>query len=71
MTFERRVLKEINHLFHLTAGKRIAVVTHGGVMRIVLHTFLGYKEQEAWNFTKPYCSFFMYAGADAYEEVSQ
>jgi hypothetical protein len=40
-------------------------------MRIVLRTFLGHTEQQAWERTKPYCSFFVYAGTDASREVSQ
>jgi broad specificity phosphatase PhoE len=69
--FESRVLHEIDHLLHLAADKRIAVVTHGGVMRIALRTLLGHTEQQAWKLTKPYCSFFVYAEAPAVEEVSQ
>jgi alpha-ribazole phosphatase len=69
--FERRVLQEIDHLLRRAEDKRIAVVTHGGVMRIVLRTLLGRTEQQAWELTKPYCSFFVYAGAPASEEVSQ
>ena len=70
-TFKQRILCEIDHLLSLAANERLAVVTHGGVMRIVLQTFLGYTEQQAWERTKPYCSFFVYAGADASEEVNR
>ena len=69
--FEQRVLHEMTHLFRLATNKRIAVVTHGGVMRVVLRTFLGHTEQEAWELTRPYCSFFSYAGVDRHEEVSR
>jgi len=69
--FESRVLREIDRLRNLAADKRIAVVTHGGVMRIVLRNLLGHTEQQAWELTKPYCSFFVYAEAAAFEEVSQ
>lgn len=69
--FEQRVLHEMTHLFQLATNKRIAVVTHGGVMRVVLRTFLGHTEQEAWELTRPYCSFFSYAVVDTHEEVSR
>lgn len=57
-SFETRVLREVDHLLSLTNTKRIAVVTHGGVMRVVLRTLLAYDEQQAWEVTKPYCSSF-------------
>jgi alpha-ribazole phosphatase len=69
--FERRILQEIDHLLRFAADKRLAVVTHGGVMRIVLRTFLGHTEKQAWDLTTPYCSFFVYAVAAASQEVSQ
>lgn len=68
--FKSRVLQEIRHLTHCAAHKRIAVVTHAGVMRIVLRELLGRTEQEAWAATKPYCSYFVYAGTLAPEKVS-
>jgi alpha-ribazole phosphatase len=57
-SFEARVLREVNHLLSLANTRRIAVVTHGGVMRVVLRTLLAYDEQQAWEMTKPYCSSF-------------
>jgi broad specificity phosphatase PhoE len=56
--FERRVIDEVDRLLYLAGDKRIAVVTHGGVMRIVLRSHLGYSEQEAWDKTKSYCCAF-------------
>jgi broad specificity phosphatase PhoE len=69
--FESRVLSEVDRLLGLAANKRIAVVTHGGVMRIVLRNLLGHTEEQAWELTKPYCSFFVYAEALVSQEVSQ
>jgi broad specificity phosphatase PhoE len=69
--FKRRVLREVDHLLGLAANKRLAVVTHGGVMRIVLRTLLGQTEEQAWELTKTHCSFFTYTGANASQEVSQ
>jgi len=69
--FESRVLQEIDRLLDLAADQRIAVVTHGGVMRVVLRHLLGHTEEQAWELTKPYCSFFAYAEAAVPEEVGQ
>jgi alpha-ribazole phosphatase/probable phosphoglycerate mutase len=57
-SFEARVLQEVDQLLSLAKARRIAVVTHGGVMRAVLRTLLVYDEQRAWEMTKPYCSSF-------------
>ena len=62
-SFEARVLREVDHLLSLADTRRIAVVTHGGVMRVVLRTLLSYDEQQAWDMTKPYCSSFDCIGA--------
>jgi alpha-ribazole phosphatase/probable phosphoglycerate mutase len=69
--FGRRVRSEIGHLLHLAENKRIAVVTHAGVMQIALRSLLGYTEQEARTLTKPYCSFFVSAGTGALREVGR
>ena len=59
-SFESRVLTVVNDLLHLAEHQRIAVITHAGVMRVVLHNLLGHTEQQAWELTKPYCSSFSY-----------
>jgi alpha-ribazole phosphatase len=69
--FKSRVLNEVDRLCDLAADKRIAVVTHGGVLRIVLSSLLGHTEEQAWELTKPYCSFFTYADTPTLEEVSR
>ena len=69
--FEARVLDEVNELRPFAEHKRIAIVTHGGVMRIVLQHFLGCNEQEAWNRTKPYCCSFLYEEVANPREVNQ
>ena len=56
--FEQRVLKEVERLSRIAEGKRVAVVTHGGVMRVVLRKWLGCTEQQSWEQTKTYCSTF-------------
>jgi alpha-ribazole phosphatase len=52
--FEARVLEEVNDLIGRDA-ESIAVVTHAGVLRVVLRHLQGCSEQEAWQQTQPYC----------------
>jgi alpha-ribazole phosphatase len=54
LNFEARVLEEVNDLIQ-RAGGSIAVVTHAGVLRMVLRYLHGCSEQEAWQQTKSYC----------------
>ncbi len=51
--FEARVLNEVNRL--LDQRGPIAVVTHGGVLRVVLQHLQGCSESEAWQRTQSYC----------------
>jgi broad specificity phosphatase PhoE len=53
--FQSRVLSEVKHLLEITSQRCAAVVTHAGVMRIVLRSLCGLEEQEAWERTKTYC----------------
>jgi broad specificity phosphatase PhoE len=57
--FQSRVLDNVNHLL-AAASQRCAVVTHAGVMRVVLRSLCGLDEQEAWDRTREYCGFFRY-----------
>jgi len=59
--FERRVLAEVNHLMNCSPGP-IAVVTHGGVLRVVLRHLCGYSEPKAWQETQQYCCVVRYEG---------
>jgi alpha-ribazole phosphatase/probable phosphoglycerate mutase len=52
--FETRVLDEVNRLIDRDA-EAIAVVTHAGVLRVVLRHLRGCSDQDAWQQTKPYC----------------
>jgi alpha-ribazole phosphatase len=52
--FEVRVLEEVNDLIGRDA-ESIAVVTHAGVLRLVLRHLHGCSEEEAWQQTQPYC----------------
>jgi alpha-ribazole phosphatase/probable phosphoglycerate mutase len=57
--FEARVLEEVNNLIAADSGP-IAVVTHAGVLRVVLRHLCGCSEQEAWRQTQSYCSIVRY-----------
>lgn len=58
--FEARVIAEVTGIFSSNDRLQAAVVTHGGVMRVVLQTMCAVAENEAWELTKHYCSFFRY-----------
>ncbi len=68
VAFESRVLSEIDRLLLPAKTRRLAVVTHGGVMRAVLRVRFGYTEQQAWELTKPFCSSFDCASAALTQE---
>jgi broad specificity phosphatase PhoE len=53
-SFETRVLEEVNLLFARHSGS-IAVVTHAGVLRVLLRHLCGCSEPEAWQQTQSYC----------------
>ena len=57
--FEARVLEEVNHLLDGHRGP-VAVVTHGGVLRVVLRHFCACSEEEAWQQTRAYCCIVRY-----------
>jgi broad specificity phosphatase PhoE len=59
-SFRKRVLNTIDEISSSEKARNIAVVTHAGVMRVVLQTRLGYCEQDAWEKTRSYCSSFEY-----------
>jgi broad specificity phosphatase PhoE len=58
--FQKRVMIEVEHLLTHVVHGGIAVVTHAGVMRVVLRKLCGLDEKEAWERTSSYCSFFKY-----------
>ena len=59
-SFAARVLTAIQTIVNDQRGLT-AVITHAGVMRVVLTRLLGCSEPEAWQVTKPYCSLVRYA----------
>jgi broad specificity phosphatase PhoE len=54
--FHARVLEEVHWLLGQTGP--LAVVTHAGVLRVVLQHWHGYSDAEAWRQTQPYCCVF-------------
>jgi alpha-ribazole phosphatase len=66
--FERRVLDEVKFLSMEaeTEGRRIAVVTHAGVLRTVLCALHGCSDYDAWEQTRPYCSIVRHSSATSY-----
>jgi broad specificity phosphatase PhoE len=58
--FQSRVLTEVEKLFSNPKQGCAAVVTHRGVMCVVLRSLCGLDEEQAWAQTKAYCSLFRY-----------
>jgi broad specificity phosphatase PhoE len=58
--FQLRVLTQVKLLIARSAQACGAVVTHAGVMRVVLRSLCGLGEREAWERTSEYCGFFRY-----------
>lgn len=61
--FTLRVLNAVDQLWHASDGGRIVLVTHAGVMRVVLTVLLNYSAAEAWEKTRGYYCSFEYTGA--------
>jgi broad specificity phosphatase PhoE len=62
--FQSRVLSEVQRLLTEASRGCAAVVTHAGVMRVVLRSLCGLGEQESWEQTKAYCGFFRYRAGE-------
>jgi len=60
--FVARVLDEVKQLSALADGRRIAAVTHAGVLRVILTELLGVDEAAAWERTRSYCCVVTYGG---------
>ena len=61
--FRDRVLAEVKELSTVAKGKRLAVVTHAGVLRLILTELLGVSKEAAWERTRSYCCVVAYGGA--------
>ena len=58
--FEARILAEVATLQQLSSNHLSAVVTHAGVLRVVLQQLCKIDSALAHTITKPYCCFFRY-----------
>ena len=61
--FEARVLGEVASLCARTEYARCAIVTHAGVMRLVLRILCGIDNEKAWERTSSFCCWFLYSPA--------
>jgi len=61
--FETRILAELNQLLGENRGP-IAVVTHAGVLRVVLRHLFSCSNQEAWQQTRSYCCVMPYESCE-------
>ena len=68
--FKARILAEVDRIRSLSAGHTVAVVTHAGVLRIVLQTLFACSDRQAWELTKPFCAAFLYKGPGAPPELN-
>ena len=62
LDFERRVFGEVNPMLTeaTSKGRSIPVITHAGVLRVILCKLLYCSEEEAWNRTSSHCSVVRY-----------
>jgi broad specificity phosphatase PhoE len=60
--FGARVLQEVEALQRLGVGRRLAVVTHAGVLGVILTDLLGLTAAAAWKRTREYCCVVAYGG---------
>lgn len=58
--FRARVLNEIKRLPSPAYGRQTVIVTHAGVMRLILSASSGCTRHEAWEITRAYCSTFIH-----------
>lgn len=69
--FQTRVLAEIDALLRLAKESRSAIVTHAGVMRVVLQNLNKWTSEDAWNHTRDFCSSFTLTAEATLDEVRQ
>lgn len=56
--FRQRILAAINSLLNRTEFETAAIVTHAGVMRVVLQSMCGFEHLRTGELTKSYCCHF-------------
>lgn len=69
--FQTRALNQISQLPTLPSGKQTAVVTHAGVMRLILSASSACSQREVWARTKAYCSSFIHKQTAPPQETLQ
>jgi broad specificity phosphatase PhoE len=62
-SFEKRALKEFDGV--IASNQSSAIVTHAGVLRVILTRRCGLSDEQAWLQTKTYCSVFAYRDGGA------
>lgn len=58
-SFEKRALREFDAV--LTSDQNAAIVTHAGVLRVILTRRCGWSDEQAWLRTKAYCGVLTYS----------
>jgi alpha-ribazole phosphatase len=56
--FKTRAIKAFEDLLDSDASSTIAIVTHAGVLQLLLTTYCGFTTKQAWQETKSYCCVF-------------
>jgi broad specificity phosphatase PhoE len=59
-SFQSRVLRRVEAIVAEAGPENAAVITHAGVMRVVLRSLCGFDEEQAWERTRNYCAVFRY-----------
>jgi broad specificity phosphatase PhoE len=62
-SFKKRALKEFDEV--VVSNQNAAIVTHAGVLRVILTRRCGLSDEQAWLRTKSYCSVFAYPDGGA------
>ena len=57
--FIRRIKNELKKIINLKLDKTVALVTHAGVMRVILNTLLKIKKQDFWHFKINPCAIYI------------
>jgi broad specificity phosphatase PhoE len=59
-SFEKRTLSEFDAV--VASNQNAAIVTHAGVLRVIMTQRCGLSHEQAWLRTKAYCGVFTYSG---------
>jgi broad specificity phosphatase PhoE len=70
-SFEQRVLTAVRSILSRHEGERVAVVTHAGVMRVILRRLCGVAEEAAWTLTESYCCTYLSSHSAQHQQTGQ